>query len=407
MSQIPSPAGPVRPVSRPSLRRIWPTLAALLVTALLLRSPLTAIAPVVGELRAGLGIGQGMAGLLTSIPVLCFGVLSPAASALVARTSVAAGLYMSLAGIVLGLVLRSSGGIGLALAGTLVIGGALTLGNIVSLLVIARDFQARASLATGLYASFINIGTMMTSAVTAPLAAAVGWRVAIAAVAVLAVPSAILWIVANRGRKARSGPAAASARIGTAPAVWRRPLVWLLTLALVTHQFSYYGLTAWLPAYLTEAIAVSAARAGAIASVFQITGLLGAFGVPLVSGRIAPSRLLVGVSLCWAVTAFGLLVRPDAWIVWSVMSGIASGGGFTLIFLLIMRHAVDLDDNRRVSTLVQCVAYSLSSVAPLALGALHEAWSSWTPGFLVLTAAGLAMTGAALAILRAAGRSGA
>ena len=81
-------------------------LLALVVLAFNLRSPLTAIAPVIGDIRADLGIGAAMAGLLTTVPVLCFGVLTPAASLLIARTSIDAAVLATLGGLVAGLVVR-------------------------------------------------------------------------------------------------------------------------------------------------------------------------------------------------------------------------------------------------------------------------------------------------------------
>lgn len=377
-------------------------LLAFIVTALTLRSPLTAIAPIVNDLRAGLAIGSGTTGLLTSIPVLCFGVLTPLASLVIGRTSIETSVFMTLGGAAAGLVLRSSGGVGCALAGTLVLGASLTIGNIVSLMIIARDFPDRSRIVTGLYTSALNVGTMLSSAMTAPLAQWAGWRIALAGVVLLVIPAIGLWVAVIRLRPAPSAPRGrmAGGRTADGPpekrargpaavshsshSLWRRPVAVLLMAAFAAHLTVYYSMTAWLPAYLMQATAMPSTTAGLVASLFQILALTGSFGVPALAGRIALSRLLCAVAICWMVTPPGFLFAPEAWPAWCVTGGIASGGGFTAIFMLIMAHARDLRDNLRMSALVQGGGYSLSSAGPLIIGGLHQASGGWTAGFLVL-----------------------
>ena len=52
-------------------------LAAVLLYALNLRAPITALAPVVDDVRADLGLSAATVGLLTGIPVLCFALATP------------------------------------------------------------------------------------------------------------------------------------------------------------------------------------------------------------------------------------------------------------------------------------------------------------------------------------------
>ena len=115
-------------------------LAGVLLVALNLRGPLVAVAPVVGDLRADLHVGAGTIGLLTSIPVLCFGLAAPMASLLIARTGVHRAVLLSMLGVLAGTVVRSTGGAASAIGGTVVIGLAITVGNVVVPVIIGRDF---------------------------------------------------------------------------------------------------------------------------------------------------------------------------------------------------------------------------------------------------------------------------
>jgi CP family cyanate transporter-like MFS transporter len=75
--------------------------------------------------------------------------------------------------------------------------------------------------------------------------------------------------------------------------------------------------------------------------------------------------------------------------------------------MLIMRHAADLDDNRRISTVVQGVGYSLASLGPILIGRLHEVTHGWTSALIVLSilATTLVLAGAAISRSQALARA--
>lgn len=278
---------PDAPASRRSLP-VWLPLFALIVLGCNLRSPLTAIQPVLGEIRASLGLGSVGAGLLTSIPVLCFGLLPPLLSPLIARWGIDRSIRAVLIGVALATVIRPYTGLTGMFAGTLVIGMCIAMGNIVSLMLIARDFQRNVNVVTGFYTVSLNLGAMLTLAFTAPVAGWGGWRIALAGwvwLALLALASR--WLIDRQGRVAE-GELQVEMRPETATAdKMPSALVWLMVAAFAIHIFAYYGLTAWLPTFLTKAGGMSSTQAGVVASAFQILSLTGSLGIPVLARRVS------------------------------------------------------------------------------------------------------------------------
>ncbi|MGD9585518.1 MAG: hypothetical protein AB7V34_01840 [Brachymonas sp.] len=80
-------------------------------------------------------------------------------------------------------------------AGTLLIGACLGIGHIASLMVIARDFRHCMGAVTGIYTAALHVGMLLTGALEAPLAPLVGWRLALASRAWLALLLAALSLV--------------------------------------------------------------------------------------------------------------------------------------------------------------------------------------------------------------------
>lgn len=410
----------------------WLLTLAIVLIALNLRGPIVATAPVLDQMSGSLGLTAVVAGLLTSIPVLCFAVASPAASVLIGRVGPELAVTAGLAGVLAGTVLRTLGTSFWLYAGTIVIGVAITIGNVVLPVIIKRDFSPeRGGFVTGIYTSALNVGSMITSLGTAPIAAVVGWPLALLTWGLLAVLAAVVWSFAVGPRVALQGarlPAAtgvddatrASSARGDAsdvltggipvideraaaedaaerraeaarPPLLRRWTTWGLTLAFSGQAFGYYGLTAWMPTLLRDEIGLTREAAGASSSVFQILAVVGALGVPVLALRVRPAVIIALISLFWMTMPLGLLFAPEHWLVWSVFGGAAQGGGITIIFIVIVRMATTDTDARRLSALVQGGGYAIAALGPLAIGGLHDASGNWQVPMLGVFAATLVL----------------
>ncbi|MDT7704849.1 MAG: transporter, family, cyanate transporter [Pseudonocardiales bacterium] len=370
-------------------------LLAILAVALNLRAPIVAVSPVLDTIRADLAIGAGTAGLLTSLPVLCFSLATPLASWLLARAGLERGVLVALGVLLAGTALRSVDGLTWAIVGTIIIGIAITVGNVAVPVVIGRDIApARAGIVLGAYTAVLNVGSMITLSLTVPLAAAVGWRSALLAWGALAVVAAGFWWAGTRGSSAQAVAAGTAADEEPAgPVWWRRPVVWALTIAFAGQAFAYYGVTAWLPLLLRDELGMDPSAAGLSSSVFQISAIVGAFGVPALLRLFAgPRPALLVVCAAWALLPLGLLLAPHYWAVWCALGGAAQGGGFTVIFSIVVRKARGLTESRRMSALVQGGGYLVAATGPTVVGAVHEATGSWTGPLLVVVASVATLT---------------
>src|SRR4051795_983819 len=94
-------------------------IAAIFLVALNLRASLASVPPLVRTIQADLHLSGAVAGLLTTLPVLCMGVFAPVAQRLAARIGREATVALALGVLFLGLLVRLGGGyLPLLLAGT-------------------------------------------------------------------------------------------------------------------------------------------------------------------------------------------------------------------------------------------------------------------------------------------------
>ncbi|WP_227497062.1 MFS transporter [Planctomonas psychrotolerans] len=388
----------------------WLLLLGIIAIGFLLRGPIIAVAPIVGSISEELDLDASQAGLLTSLPVLCFALVTPLASFLIGRAGANAATTITILGVALGTIVRSSGDTPAVFTGTVLMGVFITIGNVVVPVLIRRDVDpSRVGLVTGLYTSALNVGSMITSIATAPIAEAFGWRTALGTWVAFAVLAAVAWLGAVGPRAAmRWGPirpavetgAIETVAVSTRPvdlartaaqsSTWRSVTAILLALAFAGQSFSYYGMTAWFPQLLSDEQGLSSAAAGSSSSIFQIAAVVGALGIPILASRAGVLPAMITLSALWSTIPLGLIFAPDGWAAWALLGGVAQGGGITLVFMIVVQLAVSDPHARRLSAMVQGVGYALASVAPTAVGAAYEATNGWTSPLLVI-AGGIAL----------------
>ena len=126
-----------------SLSRVWRVLLVLGIVLLAanLRVALTSVAPLVSQIRADTGISNGLAGLLTALPLLAFGVLSPIAPRLAHRFGIERVLLASMLVLAAGILLRSVGAIVVLFLGTIILGAGIAVGNVLLPGLIKREYH--------------------------------------------------------------------------------------------------------------------------------------------------------------------------------------------------------------------------------------------------------------------------
>lgn len=371
------------------MRPSWTGVARIVLVAANLRAAIAALAPVLPEVRDDLGLSRATAGLLTTVPLLCFGLLAPVAGRLGRRFGSDRVLFAGLLAIAVGVAIRSAGSPTAAFAGTVVLGMGITVGNVVMPPVVKRDFPAHTGAVTSAYTASLTGGAAVAAAVSAPLAlSGLGWQLGLLVWALPALVAAAVWLP----RRRMLPPPELPDETTRAPRgrVWRSGVAWAIAAFMAAQSLLFYATTAWLPALLQDH-GVRAEPAGIALSVFSLLGIGGSLAVPVVSRRIPHRTIGVLVAAMWSVSLVGLLVAPTAYPAWTLVSGIAQGAGIALALTLVVERAGDTRTAHSLSGMVQGVGYVVAAAGPFVLGALRDATGSWSPPLWVLLTAALSL----------------
>src|SRR3954447_14084625 len=181
-----------------------------------LRPALTSVSPLIGQIRTDTGLSNGAAGLLTALPLLAFGVLSPIAPRLARRLGMERVLLASMVILAAGILLRSVGGVAALFVGTAVLGAAIALGNVLLPGLIKREFPERSGLMTSVYSTAMGASAAIAAGVSFPIAQqnGTGWRASLALWSLLALVAAMAWLPQIRSARPANAPTQNSRGVG-------------------------------------------------------------------------------------------------------------------------------------------------------------------------------------------------
>jgi CP family cyanate transporter-like MFS transporter len=364
---------------------LLPVAGAIVLLALNLRTVIASLPPLLGHVRADLGLSGAAAGLLTTLPVICFGALAPIAPRLAERVSLERMLVGCAALTAVAAALRGAGGAAPLFAGCLLAGAGTAVAQSALPVLIRTSHPERTGLLTGAYSMALPLGATLAAAVVVPLERALGgsWRAALATWAVPAALAALIWM-----------PAALRAGTfvhGERPApLWRDLRAWSVATFMGVQSCAFYAGLAWLPSILVAGGSTTG-EAGSLQALNALVSAAPAFLVPWLAARRAnQTGILLAIVAVAAAGVAGLRFAPDAAVLWVVLVGLGQGGSLGLGLILPSLRAHGARVAASLTGMTLCCGYLIASTGPWVLGAVHDAAGDWNAPLLVLGAITLA-----------------
>jgi CP family cyanate transporter-like MFS transporter len=380
-------------VVRPALLTV-----GLLLIAANLRAPITGLAPVLTLIQSSFALTPAQAGLLTTLPLVAFGVISPFAALFARQYGLERSLLGALLMIAAGIAIRSLGPLWCLFVGTVIIGAGIAVGNVLLPSLVKRDFPRKVPTVTGVCAITMGVAAALASASAIPLAHAFGWPLALAAIIVLPLVALAVWATQS-GQHTAPAPGTPTPPHGGP--VWHSAIAWQVMLFMGINAALYYVLIGWLPAILTSA-GFTPAAAGSVHGLMQLGAAVpGLFLGPLVNRMKDQKLIAAGMGVMMGVALLGFLFAPAFSSLWACCFGVGSGGGLILALMFMSLRAGTPHQVAALSGMAQCLGYLLAACGPTLAGLAHDLSGGWAAPLAV--GAGLAVVMAVFGAL--AGRA--
>lgn len=367
----------------------WGVILAIVFIASTLRAPLTSVGPVVDEIKQVMEINNSVAGVLTTIPLIIFAIVSPFVSKVTARLTMSRTILYSTMLLIVALYLRIAGDFTLFLIGTVILGIAIAFGNVVLPSYVKWYFPMQIGLATGIYSGTMNFTAGLGGGLSFPLSeiTPLGFRLSLSFWILFAIIAIILWIP-----KARKGvqleKATAIAEQQDRPkkvTITKSKLAWMVALTMGFQSMVFYTVVAWVPSILVDR-GLDPSTAGYLLMLNQFSQVPMTFTFPIIASKLKDQRILVVIITVLFLVGFSLFFTQSLvlLIIGIIIAGLAMGACFSLCMTFFSIRARTSDGSISLSGFGQSVGYLIAAIGPFLIGYLHDATESWDSGIIAL-----------------------
>ncbi|MEP2446263.1 MAG: MFS transporter [Balneola sp.] len=361
----------------------------LLITGIILigfnlRPALSGVGPLIAMIRESTGLSNSMLGLLTTLPLVAFGVLSTLTPLFTRRFGIEKTLSGALLLLTTGIVLRAFGYVPLLFLGTILLGIAIAFGNVLLPALVKRDFDKRSGFMTSLYSGMMGVGAALAAGLSVPIAESFpgSWKTSLGVWGLFSFMAFLVWISQNRfsvPTNSKRSFKKAMTDLGS------NSLAWNVALFLGLQSIAFYVILAWLPDILISK-GFSSSEAGWYLSLSQVTGVLGSVLVPVIAAKKDDQRKYISaLILLEAISLIGLWLGTNATVfLWVSGIGFSLGGSFGLALLFIVLRSSDSETATELSGMSQSIGYLLAATGPILIGAVFDLTGDWDTALYIL-----------------------
>ena len=344
-----------------------------------LRAPITAVGSVVDLIKEEYALSNAVAGSITTLPLIAFAVISPFVARLAGRYGHFRVMMCGLLLILAGEIIRSYTGMAGLFVGTVVLGVAIAIGNVIVPGIIKTYFSERVGFVTSVYTSGMCVFAAVGAGISMPLAKGLdlGWHHSLAVWVILTAFTVLLWAPNLTHPHTPVKRAKGEERVNS---IWKTPLGWWVTLFMGVQSLIFYSLVAWLPTIVLSK-GMSEVFTGNMALLFQLMAIPATLVIPMLCDRYPNQKRLVMVTCFIYAAGMGLFIigsDPISLTLAVILMALGMGGSISLSIAFISLRTANSFRAAELSGMSQSAGYIFAALGPIATGLIYDLMSSWT-----------------------------
>ncbi len=363
---------------------VW-ALLSLVFISLAIRPPVASIGPLVEELIRTEFLTLFQVSLMTSLPIVCFGLGAFLSPALVKRFTLNKAMMYVLIVLSVAMATRLIGGFPALMTSTIIIGLAIAIANVLIPTIVREQFPDRIELITGVYVTLLAISASFAAAIAVPSSDLLGgWRGALAVWIIPAVLAIVFWVPLFRSESVGKITSVAT-HAEERKAVVRSSLTWGIVFFFGLQSGGFYSILNWLPSLLIDR-GMSDVDAGSLLGLTTFVGVPSGFLASLLFRKFK-SLSLIAVGMT-SLTLAGLLMiwlTPELLVLACVITGFGFAATFPLSLTLIGSRASTSTQTTQLSALAQGWGYLISAAGTFGFGFLREVTGTWDASLVLVS----------------------
>ncbi len=360
-------------------------LLPIILISLNLRAPITSVGPIANLLQEYYGLNAAQVGLLTSLPLLAFGIVS----FLVAIFQPIRAMFFGLLCIMIGELIRSAGGSIELFIGTAIMGSGIAIANVLLPSFVKAKFPREIPKIMGIYSLTLNISAAFGIIAIIPLTHIISLPLAFSCWGILALLAFISYLPQIRNRRILRP----KQKDINAKTLFANIHAWKVTLFMGLQSSMAYSFFAWYPSFLIdfgfERIFVSRIMLMTQCIIVPLSLI-----IPLWLSSLRQKQrniFIVVICMLYAIGYILLLLSHAMWLVIfaSILLGIPIGGVFSIALLFISNKSDNVFIATKLSAMSQGIGYLMAAACPWMIGKFYDFYHNFTYAITTLIILGL------------------
>lgn len=347
-----------------------------------LRAPITAVGSVVKMIAEEYHLTSGIAGFITTLPLIAFAAVSPFVSRITWKLGYGRTMLLGLVLILIGEVVRSYTNVLGLFAGTAVLGVGIAIGNVLIPSIIKLKFSENVGRMTSVYTSSMCVFAAVGAGVSVPLASGLdlGWKNTLALWLILTlITLCIWWPQVKISNSAAKRSTTANVPAESSLSIWKSKTAWFVTAFMGIQSLLFYSMVAWLPTIIVSK-GMTQTFAGNMALAYQLVALPATLAVPMLCDKFKNQRCLVAAAcLVYFIGMTLFLIGSSPYILICAVSLLAlgAGGSISLSIAFISLRTPNAVKASALSGMAQSAGYLLAAIGPALMGYIYDLSLSW------------------------------
>ncbi|MDT2754250.1 MFS transporter [Enterococcus pseudoavium] len=361
------------------------------IVALNLRLGISSIPPLIVLIKRALQLNNFQVSLLTSIPVICMGIMAFGVKRMQQRFGRDRSILFCLLLLAIGMASRIvfTNYWSLILS-AIVIGFSIAIiGPLLSGL-IKEYFPQQTGLLIGIYSISMGVGSAAASNFSLSLAR-VSWSFALGSWSILAIIAGIVWSFTMEKKVSQSAAANVSNDFPL-----KKIQAWKMVLFFGLQSGMFYGVSTWLVELLVQK-GIARGEASYYLTLFVIIQMIFSFVIPVLMDHWGSARSWIVICGCLLVMGMGCLFTNTflLWIIGILIIGFGLGGYFPIAMLLPLQASEDPLEASLWTGMVQSFGYIVGGAIPILLGIfvdIFQTFNVFLYGMIILSSGILLLT---------------
>lgn len=364
-------------------------LISIILLGSILRTPITGIGSIIGIIKENLNINNTIAGLITTIPLIAFTIISPLASEIANKKGLEKSLLIAILIITAGLILRFHINLYVLFISTFIIGVGIAIGNVLIPVFTKKYYPDNLGIMTGFYTVIMTVTASISAAISYPIANSkiinenFSLALSLNIWIIISILAIIVYIIISKKYNSKTERKQKEYKNKN---IWKNTKLYSVTLTMGLQSALFYCSVSWFGEIMISK-GFSYTEAGFLLSISQFAQFPATFSVPILADKIKNKIIIPSLISIGYIVSLIIMIYTDKNMILMIIAvifyALSGGGSFSYVMYLLSSKTKNEIEASKVSGISQSGGYLLAAIFPPLLGYIKDI-SNWNTSLIIL-----------------------